>query len=310
MTVLRLATRGSDLARAQSLMVASSIQRITRRATELVIVETAGDQNTDVPLAELGAVGAFTTEVQRAVLDGRADFAVHSLKDLPATQVPGLCCAAIPKREDTADWLIARKGAFVEPDEGTGFLPLGRAAVVGTSSVRREAFLKAMLPHAQARLLRGNVPTRIQRLSDGAYDAILLAGAGLLRLQSDLNGLSHARLDPLIWPGAPGQGAIAIECREDDAETTELLQATHHSDSATTVAAERRLLRLLGGSCGLPLGATASIEDETIHLVAALGPTDNNWEGLRRADVSGQTATEAADRAFAALTDSELPCER
>lgn len=307
MTPLRLATRGSDLARTQSLLVANAIQAATRTTTELVIIETSGDQKTDVPLAEIGTIGAFTTEVQDAVLDGRADFAVHSQKDLPATQVEGLTCAAIPERADSADWLLVHEDHFINPDETDAPLPLKTGACIGTSAARRKAFLSAMLPESHSKLLRGNVPTRIQRLKDGDYDAILLAGAGLLRLKADLSGLQYVRLDPQTWPGAPGQGALAIECREDDHATIEILQTIHHAVSATTVHAERELLRLLGGGCGLPLGATASIVDGGIQLIAALGPTTGGDQQLRRADVLGTSSIQAAERAFATLTEPLLP---
>lgn len=306
MKPLRLATRGSALARTQSLMVASEITERTGRETELVIIKTIGDQRTDVPLKDVGTIGAFTTEVQNALLEGRADYAVHSLKDLPAAQADGLRCGAIPCRVDTSDWLLVREGDFQE--EAEGFLPLKPAAVVGTSSARREAFLKDMMPDATTNLLRGNVPTRLDRLRDGDHDAILLAGAGIRRLEADLSGLQFISLDTLRWPGAPGQGALAIECRHDDKAMIDTLAAIHDISSARTVEAERGLLRALGGGCGLPLGATAILEHGQVRLVAALGRMENDdpSQPLRRADVTATTEQDATSAALAALMDPSL----
>ena len=225
MDTLRLATRGSDLATTQSGWVADRVKEATGVGSVLKIVKTIGDQRTDVRLADVGSIGLFTKEVQDAVLEGRADFAVHSLKDLPASQTPGLVCAAIPVREETRDWLVIRPDAVDRDREGP--LPLKSGSVVGTSAARRLAFLRHFAPDCEDRLLRGNVPTRLQKLADGAYDAILLAGAGLRRLELDLSAFHVEKLDPWVWPGAPGQGALAIECREDDARTRDLLARIH-----------------------------------------------------------------------------------
>ncbi|MGB0953232.1 MAG: hydroxymethylbilane synthase [Planctomycetota bacterium] len=272
MDTLRLATRGSDLATTQSGWVADRVQEATGFASQLEIVKTIGDQRTDVRLADVGSIGLFTKEVQDAVLEGRADYAVHSLKDLPASQTPGLVLAAVPVREETRDWLVIRPDAVDADREGP--LPLKNGAIVGTSAARRLAFLRHFVPDCEDRLLRGNVPTRLQKLADGEYDAILLAGAGLRRLDLDLTAFHVEKLDPWVWPGAPGQGALALECREDDVRTRDLLAKIHNPAGAESVEVERSLLRALGGGCGLPLGATASREDAELRLVAALGPTD------------------------------------
>lgn len=299
MKKLRLATRGSDLATTQSGVVAAALKDATGIPTELVIVKTIGDQRLDVHLAQVGSVGLFTKEVQDAVLDGRADYAVHSLKDLPAEQTAGLCCAAVPQREDTRDWLLIRPEFHV--DRGEGLLPLISGARVGTSAARRTAFLEAMAPDCSAVLLRGNVPTRVNKLGNEEYDAILLAGAGLRRLGLDLSDFEVVKLDPMMWPGAPGQGALAIECRADDKETRALIANLHHEETAATVEVERNLLRALGGGCGLPLGASAYVQDGGFRLVAALGPTDELPGALRRADVTEDGATATSSAAHKAL---------
>jgi hydroxymethylbilane synthase len=304
MKKLRLATRGSDLATTQSGVVAAALEDATGIPTELVIVKTIGDQRLDVHLAQVGSVGLFTKEVQDAVLDGRADYAVHSLKDLPAEQTAGLCCAAVPKREDTRDWLLIRPEFYA--DRGEGLLPLIPGARVGTSAARRTAFLEAMAPDCSAELLRGNVPTRVNKLGSGDYDAILLAGAGLRRLGLDLSAYKVVKLDPMMWPGAPGQGALAIECRADDEETRAWIGKLHHEETAATVEVERNLLRALGGGCGLPLGASAYFADGGFRLVAALGPTEELPGALRRADVTADEATATSSAAHEALLTAEV----
>ncbi len=304
MKKLRLATRGSDLATTQSGVVAAAVEEATGIPTELVIVKTIGDARLDVHLAQVGSVGLFTKEVQDAVLDGRADYAVHSLKDLPAEQTDGLCCAAVPVREDTRDWLLIRPEFY--GDRGEGLLPLVPGARVGTSAARRTAFLEDMAPDCSAELLRGNVPTRVNKLANGNYDAILLAGAGLRRLGLDLSAFEVIKLDSMLWPGAPGQGALAIECRADDQETFDLIGKLHHPETAATVDVERRLLRALGGGCGLPLGASAFEVDGGFRLVAALGPTPELPGKLRRADINAEDAIAASAAAHEALLTAEV----
>jgi hydroxymethylbilane synthase len=300
MTTLRLATRGSDLARTQSGAFAEALQHATGVRSELVIVKTQGDRVQDVALKDAGSIGLFTAEVQQAVLDGRADYAVHSLKDLPAEQVPGLRCGAIPTRVDSCDWLVVRPEAH-EPDRAP--LPVRAGARIGTSAARRAAFCRATDPECAVELLRGNVPTRVRKLAEGQYDAILLAAAGLRRLGTDLSGFVVVPLPFESWPGAPGQGALSIECRADDDATFALLQQMHDAAAAREVEAERSLLRALGGGCGLPLGARALADGEGLRLVAALGPTPERPGAplLARAEVTGPDHATVAGAARQAL---------
>ncbi|MBC8329734.1 MAG: hydroxymethylbilane synthase [Planctomycetes bacterium] len=286
MRTLRLATRGSDLARTQSGAFADALQHATGVPSELVIIKTQGDRVQDVALADAGSIGLFTAEVQSALLDGRADYAVHSLKDLPAEQTAGLRCGAVPLREDSCDWLIVRPSAF-EPARHE--LPIRAGSRVGTSAARRVAFCKATDPACRPELLRGNVPTRVRKLAEGQYDAILLAAAGLRRLGTDLSEFKVVPLPYTMWPGAPGQGALSIECRADDDDTFGLLRTLHDPEAALEIEAERTLLRALGGGCGLPLGARAELIEGGIRLMAAFGPTPDRPGAppLVRAEVEG-----------------------
>ncbi|NQU48042.1 MAG: hydroxymethylbilane synthase [Planctomycetes bacterium] len=300
---LRLATRGSDLALTQSKAVAATLKQATGAETELVIVKTIGDQVLDVRLDQVGGVGLFTKEVQQALFDGRADYAVHSLKDLPAEQVEGLSRGAVPPRQDARDCLLIREGSV---DLQRQPIAIQKGAIVGTSAARRSALLADVLPDAEVKLLRGNVPTRVQKLRDGEYDAIILAAAGLKRLQSDLSGIHVVTLDHITWPGAPGQGALAVECRADDVATRKLLAHLHVAEDAELVDIERSLLRALGGGCSLPLGASASRVDAGFELLAALGPDqddpDARQKPLIRCKLIGTDATQMVAEARALLS--------
>ena len=244
---LRLATRGSALALAQSRLVADGLRAAwPELAVELVTVVTEGDRRRDVPAAALGGKGIFTAAVQRAVLDGQADLAVHSAKDLPAAQVPGLVLAAVPQRDDPRDVLVGR-GRLAGLDD----LPPG--ARVGTGSPRRVALLHWLRPDLELVPLRGNVDSRVRRVHAGELEAVVLAAAGLRRL--GLATDAAVPLDPEAFTPAPGQGTLAVEAREDDTATLGLLSALTHRPSRVALRAERAFLQRLGGSCTLPAGA-------------------------------------------------------
>ncbi len=255
-------TRGSDLALTQTKIVAAQLQAAhPSLEIETVIIKTTGDQRLDVKLSAPGTLekGLFTKELEEALLAGTIDAAVHSLKDLPTEQPPGLKLAAILERADPSDMLFSKTAG------GLDGLPIG--ARVATSSPRR----REQLLHLRSDLIvvdiRGNVPTRLRKLAeDPKMDGLLLAKAGLDRLGHGIipTGL-HAAVIPEILP-APGQGAIAVESRENDARVTELLRVLHHEDTARCVTAERELLKTLGGGCSLPLGALATVEDGEIRI--------------------------------------------
>ena len=252
MTVLRLATRKSALALAQSRQVARTLQDlVSGLRVEEVQVVTQGDRVLDRALSEVGGKGLFVREIEEALLDHRADLAVHSMKDLPAQMAAGLAMAAVPKRESPWDALVT-KGGLALAD-------LPRGARLGTSSLRRSRTVKAARPDLEVVLLRGNVDTRLRRLEAGDFDAIILAEAGLRRL-----GLSPPRvvLEGVMVP-AVAQGALALQTRADDAASRAIVARLHDETTALETEAERAVLGALSGDCGTPLGALARLDVAT-----------------------------------------------
>ncbi len=249
-TTLRLGTRASTLAVTQSGHIADRLRAEHGIEVELVTISTEGDRNS-APLASMGGQGVFVAALREAVVRGEVDFAVHSLKDLPTAPDPRLSLAAIPPRIDPRDVLVARDGLTL------GELPQG--ARVGTGSPRREAQLNALGLGVEIVPIRGNVDTRIAKIASGEYDGVLLARAGLLRLgRSDE---ATEVIDPLQMLPAPGQGALACECRADDDATIRLLERLDDSDTRAAVTAERSLLATLEAGCSAPVGALAEIAE-------------------------------------------------
>ncbi len=270
-STLRLATRGSALALRQSALAAHALQAAGSGDLETLVVRTEGDR-TNAPIDQLEGQGWFTADLERSLLEGRADVAVHSAKDLPSGLAPGLSIAAYLARADARDGVVTASGRPLAE------LPAG--ATVGTSSARRAGFLAAMYPGVRAVPMRGNVDTRMRKLDAGEVDGLLLACAGLDRLS--LGHRFTQRLDALEFVPSPAQGAIALETVTDSAASRACAPA---GDAATRIAvtAERAVLIGLGGGCLLPLGAWARIEDGRLVLVAALVV-----EGaVRRAEASG-----------------------
>lgn len=246
--LLKLGTRGSRLALWQAEWVQAALAR-HRVPSEIVVVKTRGDAEVDRPLHELEGKGFFTKEIEDELLGGRIDAAVHSLKDLPTRLPDGLALGAVPARADPAEALVTRTAAIAS----LAALPGG--AKIGTSSLRRVAQIRYLRPDLEVVALRGNVPTRVQKVAEGqdGLAAALLAAAGLERL--DLGGRIAARLDPLVVMPAPGQGALGLEVRSDDGRTRAALAPLADAESARHVAAERSLLAALGGGCQAPVAA-------------------------------------------------------
>ncbi|MBL8798053.1 MAG: hydroxymethylbilane synthase [Planctomycetia bacterium] len=280
MAPIRIGTRGSRLALWQAHYVADALRPLAgARPVELVEIQTVGDQVRDRPLAQIGGIGLFTKEIQRALLDGTVDVAVHSLKDLPTLPVPGLRLAAVPPRGPHGDVFMSDKLARFD------VLPPG--ARLATGSLRRRSQVLHRRPDLRLQDIRGNVETRLQKLKDFDLDGLILAEAGLVRL-----GLADAVtevLDPAWMLPAVGQGALGLECREDDAATFELLAGINHAATHQAILAERAMLFALGGGCLVPIGAATTVATNVLTLRGAVLSPD----GAQR--VAGQTVGPLAD---------------
>lgn len=266
---LRIATRGSQLALWQAHHVQKLLADLApNHVVELVTVVSAGDADRSRPLHEIGGVGIFTKEVQEAILDGRADLAVHSLKDLPTVAHADLVLAAVPERGRVEDVLLS-------PKHGTlANLPVG--ARVATSSLRRQAQLLRHRPDLRIESIRGNVETRIRKLHDEQLDGLVLAHAGIGRLGFDAEVTEVFSTEQML--PAVGQGALGIECRNDDEELLALLRGIDHPETRTRVEAERAFLRTIQGGCQVPLGTATQIGEGKVHLQAiVLRPDGSRW---------------------------------
>ena len=267
MTTVRIATRKSALALWQAEYVKAELLRHHPQLNvELVPMSTQGDKILDTPLAKIGGKGLFVKELEQAMLDGRADIAVHSMKDVPVDFPPGLMLHTICPRENPQDAFVSNQ--FKTLDE----LPHG--AVVGTSSLRRQCQLKALRPDLTVRDLRGNVNTRLAKLDNGEFAAIILAAAGLIRLGFESRIASLLPVE-LSLP-ANGQGAVGIECRSDDIAVQQLLAPLEHAPTRACVLAERAMNRALQGGCQVPIGAFATQQGEQITLRGLVGSLDGS----------------------------------
>ncbi|MBD3422487.1 MAG: hydroxymethylbilane synthase [Chitinivibrionales bacterium] len=263
---IRVATRGSRLARTQTRHAIDLLAATHPEcAFEVIQFTTTGDQRHDRPLTDFRGTGVFVKELQRALLDNEADIAVHSLKDVPIEQEDGLTLASFPERADPADVLLTATAESIDT--------LARQAVVGTGSPRRMLQLGRYRSDLQFRNIRGNLDTRLRKLDEGQYDAIVLAAAGLIRLGHAVSG--HLRLPEAICLPAAGQGMLALECRRDDAEINALVQSIHCFASGTCAAAERSFLRELGAGCSVPAAALARVHDKRLHMKALLGDLES-----------------------------------
>jgi hydroxymethylbilane synthase len=282
---IRIGTRGSSLALRQADAVRDALARahgLAGDAVEIVPIKTSGDRVRDRALSEAGGKGLFTKEIEEALVSGQVDLAVHSAKDLETFLRAGLCIGACLEREDVRDALIAREAADLAS------LPAG--AHVGTASLRREALLRRARPDLQVSLLRGNVPTRLAKVRDGAFDATLLAVAGLRRLGLEAEITATMPLDD--FPPACGQGAIAVECRTEDRRMRDLLAAIDHRETSLAIACERAYLAALDGSCRTPIAGYATVQGDSLRFKGLLLAPDGSESYA--AELSGPAADATA----------------
>ncbi len=283
---LRIATRGSELALWQAKFVQAQLAS-HQIDSELVIVQTKGDLIQHLSFDKIEGKGFFTKEIEETLLRGEAELAVHSMKDLSTQAVDGLVLAAVSYREDPSDCLLIRK----DKAEDDQIFKLCQQAIVGTSSARRKAQMLHFRPDVQLKDLRGNVPTRIRKLREGEYDAILLASAGISRLELDISDLVQIKLSPKEFVPAPAQGVLALQCLESDIETRRILKLLHHSDVSSRTNVERKALQLLEGGCQMPIGVYC--ERDTLgnyHVWAAFA---ESWQSpVKKVRLSSNTSFE------------------
>lgn len=265
---LIIGTRGSDLAMWQARHLQGLLSSVDC-PSELKIIKTKGDRIQDIGFDKMEGKGFFTKEIEDALIAGEIDVAVHSLKDLPTEPVSGLVIAGLSYREDPADILLIRPEAAT----GNGLLNLKENAIIGTSSVRRKSQIRQLIPGVETRDLRGNVPTRISKLQQGQYDAIILASAGIRRLEYDLGELISFRLNPREFVPAPAQGVVAFQTREDDINSRRIVNKVHDRAVSKCSNIERSVLRMLDGGCQTPLGVYCERDERGhYHVYSAYAP--------------------------------------
>ena len=261
-SIIKIGTRGSDLALWQANFVREELEKLGH-AVEITIIHTQGDKIQDLSFDKLEGKGFFTKEIEAALLSKEVDLAVHSHKDLETTPPAGLMIAAVSDREDPSELLLANPGAV----DSTELWGLKKNAIIGTSSARRKSQLLALRPDLQIKDLRGNVPTRIKKLKTEGYDAILLAKAGVNRLNLDLSDLHVEVIDPTVFVPAPAQGVLGLQIRTEDSRLAEILSNLNHTYTAQKIELERNVLRLMEGGCQLPLGVYC--DGKTVHVAHA-----------------------------------------
>ncbi len=295
MQKIRIGSRGSDLALWQANHVKQQLEKLGAEVS-ITIIKTQGDQIQDLSFDKLEGKGFFTKEIETALLNNEIDLAVHSHKDLETNPPAGLIIAAVSERENPADVLLIHPSAFDEKE----YWHLKQNASIGTSSARRKSQVVAFRDDLEIKDLRGNVPTRLQKLVNGEYDAILLAKAGLDRLKLDLQGMKEVVLDPSEFIPAPAQGVLALQIREEDKALFDFMQAMNHEDVQSKIILERTVLNRLQGGCQLPLGVYCP-EEGKLHVAYA-----ETWEeGAQWFEFEGPHDLEMVDVVLDALLSEE-----
>jgi hydroxymethylbilane synthase len=297
-----IGSRGSELALRQANQIKTALKTAAGAEVEIKIIKTKGDVVEDVPLGKIEGKGFFTRELEESLLEGNVDIAVHSLKDLMTTLPPGLKLGAVGYRADRRELLLTRKETY---QRGT-LLPVRAGGTVGTGAARRRCQVAWRHPALKAKEIRGNVPTRISKLRQGEYDAILVAAAGVTRLEMDLSDLMAVYLDPALFLPAPGQGVLALEIRTDDAEAERTVKLLDSPSVRQEVALERGLLGRFDEGCSLPLGVMARVVNQKHHLKAILGvPDGDGWAEPKQCDITGNESAAVVKKAYQVLSGED-----
>lgn len=304
-TSLVIGSRGSDLALWQANHIRDILVTEYDCDVQIQIIRTAGDRLDQLSFEKMEGKGFFTKELEEALLSSQVDLAVHSLKDLMTTQPDGLMLGAVGFRADRRDMLLARPEVFT----GEGLLPIQNGSVVGTSSARRKCQIAAADQSLVIKDLRGNVPTRVQKLRDGDYDAIVIAAAGIHRLRIELSDMKRIPLDPELFLPAPAQGVLGLQIRSDDARTKRFVAQLGSEKISVEVLLERGLLARFDAGCSLPLGVFSRIEGKQMYLSAILGTGNPGaWSGLRKVNAEGDDVASLVTQVYEQLTRSGEPC--
>lgn len=297
---IRIGTRGSRLALWQAAFTQSKLLELGVDA-ELTIIKTRGDQIQHLGFDKMEGKGFFTKEIEEALLRGDVDMAVHSMKDLPTTQPEGLVITAVSYRANPADWLVARRDCVDVMQD----FKIKADAVVGTSSARRKAQIRHFRPDVTLKDIRGNVPTRLEKLRQGDFDAILLAAAGLNRLEMDLSDFEVIQLNPKEFVPAPAQGVLAFQTNKNDFAIRKILKKLHHSDVSACTNVERKVLQLADGGCQMPLGVYC-MQDELGHFHAWAAKAATWDEAVKKVQVSSSTKVGLAEAVWEQLNKEPL----
>jgi len=293
-----IGTRGSDLALWQANFIRDQLSQIGCE-TEQKIIATSGDKTQDVSFVQMEGTGFFTKEIEEALLAKEIDVAVHSLKDLMTTQPDGLKLGSVGFRADRRELLLINKDAYLQG----GILPVKEGSTIGTGSTRRRCQIHYWAPALKVKELRGNVPTRVDKLRDGEYDAIVVAAAGVARLGLDLSDLEKVYLAAEIFLPAPAQGILGLQIRADDRGTEKIIGKLNSPETAAQVELERGLLASFDAGCSLPLGVCSEITRSGYRLRAVLGqPDGDSWGPLLKADAAGDTIEKMVAETYQTLT--------
>ncbi len=296
---LIIGTRGSDLALYQANFIRDVLRREHGCEVDVKIIKTVGDKLDTISFDKMEGKGFFTKELEEALLAGQIDLAVHSLKDLMTTQPDGLKLGAVGYRADRREMVLMRKDACTND----GVLPVRKGGVVGTSSNRRRCQIAHLNPSVTIEDLRGNIPTRLRRLREGQYDAIIIAAAGVTRLELDVSDLEVRLLNPDEFLPAPAQGILGMQIRANDDRVENVVAKLGDAEAAIEVSLERGLLKQFDSGCSLPLGVYSEISGSELRLKAVLGRhSTEGWTGLTKVDVTGTDTEKVVDEAFAQLS--------